>query len=139
MFGPLVRERLDHHLGAGHFSAHVPTPDTQTVPAKKKGHKGPVAHRHFVEWPSRPRRCALLDYQLLSNKIAHRAALGIISLRQCIWVAAACVKEPSGLARAETGYPPHTIGTFHPGNIDFEFYPDINAVTQGYLAMHAGL
>jgi uncharacterized protein len=79
------------------------------------------------------------DYQLLSNKIAHRAVLGIISLRQCIWVAAACVKEPSGLARAETVYPPHTIGTFHPGNIDFEFYPDINAVTQGYLAMHAGL
>ena len=26
MFGALVRERLDHHLGAAHFSAHLPAP-----------------------------------------------------------------------------------------------------------------
>jgi hypothetical protein len=35
------------------------------------------------------------DYQLSSNKIAHSAVLGIISLRQFIWVAAADVKELS--------------------------------------------
>jgi len=35
------------------------------------------------------------DYQLLSNKIAHSAVLGIISLRQFIWVAAVGVKELS--------------------------------------------
>jgi hypothetical protein len=33
------------------------------------------------------------DYQLSSNKIAHSAVLGIISLRQFIWVAAAGVKK----------------------------------------------
>jgi len=91
----LVRERLDHHLGAGHFSAHVPTPDTQTVPAKKKGHKGPVAHRQFVDGLAIPGGAPSYDYQLSSNKIAHSAVLGIISLRQFIWVAAAGVKELS--------------------------------------------
>jgi hypothetical protein len=36
------------------------------------------------------------DYQLLSNKIAHSAVLGIISLRHFIWVEPAGVKELSG-------------------------------------------
>jgi hypothetical protein len=134
MFGPLVRERLDHHLGAGHFSTHVPTPDTQTVPAKKKGHKGPVAHRQFVDGLAIPGGAPSYDYQLSSNKIAHRAVLGIISLRQFIWVAAAGVKELSGFTQSWTVRSPSAIGadTFHPGNIDFDFYPDINTVKQGY-------
>jgi hypothetical protein len=73
----------------------VPTPDTQTVPAKKKGHKGPVAHRQFVDGLAIPGGAPSYDYQLSSNKIAHSAVLGIISLRQFIWVAAAGVKELS--------------------------------------------
>jgi hypothetical protein len=41
------------------------------------------------------------DYQLLSNKIAHSAVLGIISLRHFIWVAASGVKELSGFTRVD--------------------------------------
>jgi hypothetical protein len=92
MFGALVGERLDHHLGAAHFSAHLPAPDTQTVPAKKKGHKGPVAHRQFRDGLAIPGGAHSYDYQLSSNKVAHRAALCIISLRQLIWAAASPVK-----------------------------------------------
>jgi hypothetical protein len=92
----------------------VPTPDTQTVPAKKKGHKGPVAHRQFVDGLAIPGGAPSYDYQLLSNKIAHSAVLGIISLRQFIWVAAAGVKELSGLTR--TGQLTVGIGgRFSPG------------------------
>jgi hypothetical protein len=77
----------------------VPTPDTQTVPAKKKGRKGPAAHRQFADGLTIPGGALSYDYRLLSNKIAHSAVLGIISLRQFIWVAAAGVKELSGLTR----------------------------------------
>jgi hypothetical protein len=111
----LVRERLDHHLGAGHFSAHVPTPDTQTVPAKKKGRKGPVAHRLFVDGLAIPGGAASYDYELLSNKIAHSALLGIISLRRFIWVAAAGVKELFGIPGWAIRSPPAIGGHFSPG------------------------
>jgi hypothetical protein len=70
----------------------IPRPFLQ----RKKGRKGPVAHRQFVDGLAIPGDAPSYDYQLLSNKIAHRAALGIISLRQFIWVAAAGVKELSG-------------------------------------------
>ncbi|HZD62158.1 MAG TPA: hypothetical protein VE200_05115 [Xanthobacteraceae bacterium] len=76
-----------------------------------------------------PGGAASYDYQLLSNKIAHSAVLGIISLRRFIWVAAAGVKELSGIHWVgPSARRPRSAGTFHPGNIDFEFYPDINAV-----------
>jgi hypothetical protein len=77
------------------------------------------------------------DYQLLSNKIAHSAVLGIISLRQFIWVTAVGVKELSGFTprAAQQGRSPRTL---LPGYIDFEFYPDIKAVKR-IFAMHAGL
>ena len=83
----------------------------------KKGHKGPVAHRQFVDGLAIPGGAPSYDYQLFSNKIAHSAVLGIISLRQFIWVGAAGVKELSGLPRA--GQSPSAMGAeaFYPGNI----------------------
>jgi hypothetical protein len=69
-------------------------PDTQTVAAKKKGHKGPVAHRQFADGLATPGGARSYDYQPSSNKIAHSAVLCIISLRHFIWVAANAVKEP---------------------------------------------
>jgi hypothetical protein len=69
----------------------IPRPFLQ----RKKGHKGPVAHRQFEDGLAIPGGAPSYDYQLLSNKIAHSAVLGIISLRQFIWVAATGVKELS--------------------------------------------
>jgi hypothetical protein len=93
----------------------VPTPDTQTVPAKKKGHKGPAAHRQFVDGLAIPGGALSYDYQLSGNKIAHSAVLGIISLRQFIWVAAAGVKKLSGLARTAQLTVGDRRGRFSPG------------------------
>src|SRR5690606_38220218 len=102
-----IGERLDHHVGTGHFVRHHATP-TATVkvlgqnpgskpvsaPAIKKGPESPnIAHRRSGDWLSEPGPDGALRYQY-GNFIAHRAHTGSFPYR-LICIAVAMVKEKS--------------------------------------------
>ncbi len=65
VFDPLVGERLDHHLRAGHLLAHDQlhlfqlSEDFKSRESKRAA-RALDTHRHNPGWPSHPRRCVSL-------------------------------------------------------------------------------